>query len=103
MTMASAFATRSERALVLSILRDDFGDMAERIAHELLASEGLQLLEIVRRVRARAAATGGVKPSLHEVIKHPIAVRVASWLMLIWLHAADRSSACCSSYCNTTC
>lgn len=67
MTTASAFATRSERALVLSILRDDFGDMAERIAHELLASEGHQFLEIVRRVRARAATTG-VKPSLHEVI-----------------------------------
>ncbi|DAZ97942.1 TPA: hypothetical protein N0F65_006367 [Lagenidium giganteum] len=59
-----AFATRSERDLALSILRDDFGETAERIALQLLRSEGLRLPEIIQRVQAAAAA---IKPSVHDI------------------------------------
>lgn len=58
------FATRSERAVVLSILRDDFGEIAEKIALELLRSDGLRLVEVVPKVQAAALV---VKPSVHEI------------------------------------
>lgn len=68
MTMTAAaptvFATRSERAVVLSILRDDFGEIAEKIASELLRSDGMRLVEVVTRVQAAALV---VKPSVHEI------------------------------------
>uniref|UniRef100_K3X6M8 DNA-directed RNA polymerase III subunit RPC3 n=1 Tax=Globisporangium ultimum (strain ATCC 200006 / CBS 805.95 / DAOM BR144) TaxID=431595 RepID=K3X6M8_GLOUD len=60
----STFATRSERAIVLSVLRDDFGDIAEKIAAELLRADGLRLVEIVHKVQAAAVV---VKPSVHEI------------------------------------
>ncbi|KAF1332527.1 DNA-directed RNA polymerase iii subunit, partial [Globisporangium splendens] len=62
--MPSTFATRSERAIVLSVLRDDFGDIAEKIAAELLRADGLRLVEIVHKVQAAAVV---VKPSVHEI------------------------------------
>ncbi|GLE07254.1 hypothetical protein PINS_up017314 [Pythium insidiosum] len=58
------FSERSERELVLSILRDDFGDTAQRIASALLRGEGLRLLDVVQRVQAEAS---GIKPSVHEI------------------------------------
>lgn len=61
---ATTFATRSERAIVLSVLRDDFGEIAEKIASELLRSDGLRLVEIVHKVQAAAL---GMKPSVHEI------------------------------------
>ncbi|KAJ0396857.1 hypothetical protein ATCC90586_008220 [Pythium insidiosum] len=61
---STRFSERSERELVLSILRDDFGDTAERIALALLRGEGLRLLDVAQRVQAEAA---GIKPSLHEI------------------------------------
>lgn len=63
-TAPTVFATRSERAVVLSILRDDFGEIAEKIASELLRSDGMRLVEVVTRVQAAALV---VKPSVHEI------------------------------------
>lgn len=60
----TVFATRSERAVVLSVLRDDFGEIAEKIASELLRSDGMRLVEVVTRVQAAALV---VKPSVHEI------------------------------------
>ncbi|TMW63835.1 hypothetical protein Poli38472_002776 [Pythium oligandrum] len=58
------FAARAERALVLSIVRDDFGETTEKIADALMRSEGLRLAEIVQRVHATALA---IKPTPHEI------------------------------------
>ncbi|KAL4109742.1 hypothetical protein PRIC1_001437 [Phytophthora ramorum] len=60
----AAFATRSERALVLSIVREDFGDAAERVTEALLRSEGLRLAEIAHKLQRQKAATA---PSVHEI------------------------------------
>jgi hypothetical protein len=65
--MAAAFASRSERALAAGILRDDFGDTAEKVADLLLRSEGLRLAEIAQRLRAGRSAAATPLPSLHEV------------------------------------
>ncbi|KAK1934243.1 DNA-directed RNA polymerase III subunit RPC3 [Phytophthora citrophthora] len=58
----AAFATRSERALVCSIVREDFGDVAESVATTLLRSEGLRLAEIAHKLQRKASA-----PSVHEI------------------------------------
>ncbi|KAE9027938.1 hypothetical protein PR003_g2945 [Phytophthora rubi] len=60
----AAFASRSERALVLSIVREDFGDVAERVAETLLRAEGLSLAELAHKLQRRSAAS---PPSLHEI------------------------------------
>lgn len=61
----AAFATRSERALVLSIVREDFGDVAERVAETLLRSEGLRLPEIAHKLQRQSKSSS----SVHEVSK----------------------------------
>ncbi|RLN91601.1 hypothetical protein BBJ28_00022799, partial [Nothophytophthora sp. Chile5] len=61
-----AFPTRSERALVQSLLHDDFGDVAERVTDALLRSEGLRLVELAQKLR-RATAPSATPPSLHEI------------------------------------
>lgn len=63
------FASRAERALVASVVRDDFGETAARVAALLLRAEGLRLAEIAQRLRAAssAAASAAPPPSLHEV------------------------------------
>ncbi|KAG3183074.1 hypothetical protein PC128_g14364 [Phytophthora cactorum] len=61
-----AFATRSERALVLSIVREDFGDVAEKVAEALLRSEGLRLAEIAHKLQRQTAASSSA-PSVHEI------------------------------------
>ncbi|TYZ57631.1 hypothetical protein PybrP1_003383 [[Pythium] brassicae (nom. inval.)] len=60
----SAFPTRSEREAVLSVLRDDFGDVAEKVASALLRGDGLRLGDVVPRVQAAAPV---VPPSVHEI------------------------------------
>ncbi|KAF1778475.1 RNA polymerase III subunit RPC82-related, helix-turn-helix [Phytophthora cactorum] len=62
----AAFATRSERALVLSIVREDFGDVAEKVAEALLRSEGLRLAEIAHKLQRQTAASSSA-PSVHEI------------------------------------
>lgn len=59
-----AFPTRSEREAVLSVLRDDFGDVAEKVADALLRGDGLRLGDVVPRVQAAAPV---VPPSVHEI------------------------------------
>ncbi|KAF4317056.1 hypothetical protein BBO99_00004907 [Phytophthora kernoviae] len=59
----AAFATRSERALVLSIVREDFGDVAERVSESLLRSEGLRLAEIAQKLQRQSTSP----PSVHEI------------------------------------
>ncbi|TDH70811.1 hypothetical protein CCR75_001855 [Bremia lactucae] len=61
-----AFASRSQRDLVLSILREDFGDVTEKVASTLLRSEGLRLAEIVHKLQCSKAATSSA-PSVHEI------------------------------------
>ncbi|KAG7377123.1 DNA-directed RNA polymerase III subunit RPC3 [Phytophthora pseudosyringae] len=63
---AKGFATRSERALVLSVVREDFGDAAEKVAKALLRSEGLRLAEIAHKLQRQAAAASSA-PSVHEI------------------------------------
>ncbi|KAL3672393.1 hypothetical protein V7S43_003078 [Phytophthora oleae] len=58
----AAFATHSERTLVCSIVREDFGDVAESVAKVLLRSEGLRLAEIAHKLQRKASA-----PSVHEI------------------------------------
>lgn len=60
----SAFPTRSEREAVLSVLRDDFGDVAEKVASALLRGDGLRLSDVVPRVQAAAPV---VPPSVQEI------------------------------------
>lgn len=67
MAAPTTFASRSERALAASILRDDFGDTAEKVADLLLRSEGLRLAEIAQRLRADQSAAATPLPSLHKV------------------------------------
>ncbi|RLN62341.1 hypothetical protein BBJ29_006644 [Phytophthora kernoviae] len=59
----AAFATRSERALVLSVVREDFGDVAERVSESLLRSEGLRLAEIAQKLQRQSTSP----PSVHEI------------------------------------
>ncbi|RLN98074.1 hypothetical protein BBJ28_00026567, partial [Nothophytophthora sp. Chile5] len=63
-----ALPTRSERALVQSLLHDDFGDVAERVGGALLRSEGLRLVELAQKLR-RATAPSATPPTLHEVCR----------------------------------
>ena len=63
---STSFATRSERALVLSIVRDDFGDVAEQVAETLLRSEGLRLSEIAHKLQRRTTLSSSLI-SEHEV------------------------------------
>ncbi|KAG7385584.1 DNA-directed RNA polymerase III subunit RPC3 [Phytophthora boehmeriae] len=58
-----AFATRSERALVLSVVREDFGDVAERVSECLLRSEGLRLAEVAQKLQRQSTSA----PSVHEI------------------------------------
>lgn len=58
----AAFATRSERTLVCSIVREDLGDVAENVAKTLLRGEGLRLAEIAHKLQRNASA-----PSVHEI------------------------------------
>jgi hypothetical protein len=60
----AAFATRSERALVLSIVREDLGDVAEKVSETLLRAEGLRLPEIAHKLQRQASSSS---PSVHEV------------------------------------
>ncbi|CAI5745797.1 unnamed protein product [Peronospora destructor] len=62
----ASFATRSERALVLSIVREDFGNIAERVAEMLLRSEGLRLPEIAHKLQRRTTSSS-VSTSVHEI------------------------------------
>lgn len=61
-TKKAAFATRSERALVLRIVHEDFGDVAERVAETLLRSEGMRLAEITHKLQRQSMAS-----SVYEV------------------------------------
>ncbi|KAF4029623.1 RNA polymerase III subunit RPC82 [Phytophthora infestans] len=62
----AAFATRSERALVLSIVREDFGDVAEKVVETLLRAEGLRLAEIAHKLQRQTAASSSA-PSVHQI------------------------------------
>ncbi|CAI5705585.1 hypothetical protein KXD40_000856 [Peronospora effusa] len=63
----TSFATRSERALVLSIVHEDFGDVAEQVAETLLRSEGLRLSEIVYKLQRRMTSSSSASISVHEI------------------------------------
>lgn len=65
-TVMAAFASRSERALATSVLRDDFGETAAKVAELLLRSEGLRLAELAVALQ-RAPSSTGPPPALHEV------------------------------------
>lgn len=62
----AAFASRSQRALVLSIVREDFGDVAEKVAKTLLRSEGLRLAEIAHQLQGQGTPTSSA-PTMHEI------------------------------------
>ncbi|CAH0519101.1 unnamed protein product [Peronospora belbahrii] len=61
------FATRSERALVLSIVREDFGDVAERVTETLLRSEGLRLPEIAHKLQRQMTSASLSSSSVYEI------------------------------------
>ncbi|CAH0482254.1 unnamed protein product [Peronospora belbahrii] len=61
------FATRSERALVLSIVREDFGDVAERVTETLLRSEGLRLPEIAHKLQRQMTSASSSSSSVYEI------------------------------------
>ncbi|ETK80479.1 hypothetical protein L915_13855 [Phytophthora nicotianae] len=62
----AVFATRSQRTLVLSIVREDFGDVAENVAEALLRSEGMRLAEIAHKLQRQTTASSSA-PSVHEI------------------------------------
>uniref|UniRef100_A0AAV1TW46 DNA-directed RNA polymerase III subunit RPC3 n=1 Tax=Peronospora matthiolae TaxID=2874970 RepID=A0AAV1TW46_9STRA len=63
---STAFATRSERALVLSVVREDFGDLAGRVAETLLRAEGLRLSEVAAKLQ-RPTTSHAPPSSVHHI------------------------------------
>lgn len=92
----TGFAGRSEREFVGSIIRDDFGETAEKLATVLLRGEGLRLGEIIQRMLDHRVTGSVTKPSVHEVCSfHPAAME-SSLKMLVY-----RSNPTCLSSYNT--
>lgn len=51
----------------MGIVRDDFGDTAERIARALLRGEGLRIAELVNRLESQPPSTSTCALSVHEI------------------------------------
>uniref|UniRef100_M4BZK8 DNA-directed RNA polymerase III subunit RPC3 n=1 Tax=Hyaloperonospora arabidopsidis (strain Emoy2) TaxID=559515 RepID=M4BZK8_HYAAE len=63
---SAAFATRSERALVLSVVGEDFGDLAGQVAETLLRAEGLRLSEVAAKLQ-RPTTSHAPPSSVHHI------------------------------------
>ncbi|OWZ22748.1 polymerase (RNA) III (DNA directed) polypeptide C [Phytophthora megakarya] len=75
MDKKTAFATRSERALVLSVVREDFGDVAEKVAETMLRCEVLRLSEIAHKLQHQARSSLSmleIKCALLKLLQHNV-------------------------------
>ncbi|CAI5742697.1 unnamed protein product [Hyaloperonospora brassicae] len=66
-TAAAAFATRSERALVLNVVREDFGHLTGQVAETLLRAEGLRLAEIASKLQRPTTTSHAPPSSVHQI------------------------------------